>query len=415
MDGVMKLISVWSPDWICHHEALAGIESECKTIYLVHAAQISFFTAEGKSAPVDLILKLTKLSQPSLKPLLVRLTPPSEKEFTWYLAESSEGNPRRLYSIPTTLRTFAAWWKALGAERYRFVHVMTISTGCKFDESPDEYTCEVIDLRRLGQREKAILGDLDNLPRSAEARTYFDLMVGGIPEQIRLSALIDGYGTKTNVELRVAGYLEGRVSQSDVLDLFPGSPEGDLETSFSDLYQATAGVQSLEFDRILDYLDTNNTNSSEVFEIFGLKMPAGQVTGWGTGVILCIQLYLFVYLRDLKRPLEPRDDAWNVGWFGAKEALIPRAIFFVTVWILPTLTVVLLAKHPLEQRLELTPFRFHQGAGTIREFFAFVHDFPAVWFMALGCSLSLLLGWLNWFNRPCVRVETGSSRSQLFE
>jgi hypothetical protein len=201
------------------------------------------------------------------------------------------------------------------------------------------------------------------------------------------------------------------VRQRDVLDLFPGSPPGNFATSFPDLDRATAGIQSLDLDSVSRYLQANSS-SSEVFEAFGLKIPSEQVTAWGTVVILCIQLSLYIYLRGFKNPLEPSDKAWDVGWFAVNDAFLPRSAFFITVFLLPAMTVFFLTKHFVDQRTENGLRSTFHAIGNV---YGFVRAIILVLVLLLPFFVSVLSGYFNWRNRPRVKRETGTSRSQHFE
>jgi hypothetical protein len=416
MEGIMKLTALWSPKGVCDHESLATSKHPCE-LQTTSERGISLVEELGVKGSDSLILKVTRPSERSFKPLLARLTPPPVKEFAWRRTVLSPGHIKEdrdsgLDAIPTTLDKFAAWWSVLGREPHWFAQVAEIAPDCK-PIGVRGYACEVLDIGGLDAKGKAALGNVDAILRTTDTWTAFYRGESGKEQW----TLLLTYGFPFNSITRVDGakYWQGSVSQMDVLDLFPWSVAGDFKTSFPDLYQGTLGIQSLDFERILRYLESNSSSSSEVFEAFGLKIPAEQVTAWGTVVILCIQLYLFVYLRGLKRPLEPSDDAWNVGWFAANDAPLPRSIFFVTIWALPALTVILLAKHALDQRLQQASLRLHWGFLFSKQCLTFAHDFPAVPLILTGCCVSFLLGYLNWMSRPRIRMEPVPLPSQLFE
>jgi hypothetical protein len=296
--------------------------------------------------------------------------------------------------FPNNLREFAQWWKELGKTSHTWTSRSAIWAVRKCYISHAD-SCEIT------QNKPA--NDVDVRQITLDPRWG-----------VNPSSLLRFIGIELDVE--VAGYFQYSVSQADVIKrLPPGTSAGDFGTSFPDLYEATKGVlESSELEDVLKHLYADS-GSSEVFEVFGLKIPAGQVASFGTVVILCVQLYLLLYLRGLKKPLEPSDAAWDVGWFAANEAPFPRSIFFVTVLILPVTTVILLAIHTMNQRLKQTSFHWNWRFVASNQFLAFMHEFPAVPFIILGCCLTLILGYLNWSNRPRIRTETANSRSQLFE
>lgn len=312
------------------------------------------------------------------------------------------------WSFPDTLDYFRLWWNALGRQGFRFSSVQGITLGPTCTTTDSRVRCEIVEGTRASARPDANWLHIQISPVMGRAGNGYALS-GYVTDQQR------EFGLHLNIP--ILHLTINSVSQQAILTRLPDAKPGNFATSFPDLYQATNGpLQYLDLVDVQKHLNEDRAASSgEVFEVLGLKIPTEQITGWGPAVILCILLYLYVYLRALKSPLEPSDDAWNVGWFAACESFLPRSIYFVTVWVLPGAAVLLLAKHALSQRLQQTPFRWHQGAGAIRELFSFARDFPAVPFIIIGCMISLLLGYLNWSNRPRIRMEPAPSRSQLFE
>lgn len=387
LEAILRLKQLWTPD-----KLFANLPMGDSGTAVLGPEVFSFADS--------LSLQLTEAGH---KPLLIPIEAPPPGDFIF------EDNPM---PFPDTLDHFSLWWKALKDKGFKFDLASELKIGGYCDALVYGPRCEIVYNARSSNRdvdksEKVSIEPIisgGNLIGRVDARSARSLREGAfLPNGLR-------------VLIPVLQHTTSVVKQEAALKaVSPDATPGDFATSFPDLYQATRSLlQYEELPDILKHLTAESSNA-EVFEALGLKIPAEQVTSWGTVVILCIQLYLFVYLRGLKRPLQPSDEAWGVGWFAASESLLPRSIFFVTVWILPALTVILLARHALEQRFQLTPFRFNHGAGKISEFFAFAHDFPAVPFIILGCVLALALGYLDWFNRPRVETESEPSHSQLFE
>jgi hypothetical protein len=118
---------------------------------------------------------------------------------------------------------------------------------------------------------------------------------------------------------------------------------------FPDLARAGHDLEALELDDVEKFISSEAAKGTEVFEAFGMKFPAGQITFWGIAVLLGVQLYFFVYLKQLSGRLGRTDAGWDVPWIGMDTSILARSIFFLTVVLLPCLTMALLGAHAISQ------------------------------------------------------------------
>jgi hypothetical protein len=401
MGQILKLKSQWSPNWILEHQtrrsrgyhATGGLHGDKRDIISIEptAAREGSQTIVVKLTPELTYVKSLDPRKPMIstkpfmntKPLFLRFTPPSNETFFW--VNEPDIHEHDLDTVPDRLDFFAVWWEELGRASHKFIHVASIVNKCTVDNP-------ITVLRGC---------HLYTEPRKTKntlkwERVFAEYGAGPFPKSIHLVGSDPVIGS---LQFVVASYSEFSVSQTDVLDLFPGSPPGAFSTSFQDLYRATAGIQSSDLDNISRYLQANSS-ASEVFEAFGLKIPSEQVTTWGTIVILCIQSYLFLYLRGFKKPLESADKAWDVGWFAVSSGVLPRSMLFVTVFVLPaTAVITMLSQQALRMRGQLS----------------YITAFVVLSLFITACLASLTLGYLCWRNRPSVKPEAATSRSPLFE
>jgi len=82
-------------------------------------------------------------------------------------------------------------------------------------------------------------------------------------------------------------------------------------------------------------LSDENTKGAEVFEAFGMKFPAGQITFWGDILLLSVQLYFLVYLRQLSGKLKPDDAGWDVPWIGMNSSATSKVMCCVSFAVMP--------------------------------------------------------------------------------
>jgi hypothetical protein len=97
---------------------------------------------------------------------------------------------------------------------------------------------------------------------------------------------------------------------------FPDLPQGKFSEAFADLNELTNGLQSDKIDELQAWLASQQAqHSSESFEAFGVRFPADATVVWGTVVVLAVQIYLLLHLRELTPRLASDDPAWPChGW-----------------------------------------------------------------------------------------------------
>ena len=124
---------------------------------------------------------------------------------------------------------------------------------------------------------------------------------------------------------------------------------------------------------------------NEVLGVFGLKFPVGGAKVWSILVLLCIQLYFVVYLRQLsRRKLEQSDPGWDVPWIGMDQWWVARSLLFITITLLPFIS--------LGSWGVITSLRQGHLWIVMRNI-----GFPSLIF---GVLPSLILGVLSWHYRP---------------
>jgi len=127
-----------------------------------------------------------------------------------------------------------------------------------------------------------------------------------------------------------------------IADQFQNWKVGSYKGSFPDLAVAGKDLEALELDDVEKFISTEAVKGAEVFEAFGMKFPAGQITAWGIAIVLAIQLYFFIYLKQLFGKLDRTDAGWDVPWIGMDTSLLAQIIFGFTVIGVPVFAVLVL-------------------------------------------------------------------------
>jgi hypothetical protein len=220
--------------------------------------------------------------------------------------------------------------------------------------------------------------------------------------------------TGNSYTLVVKGVMKGPIFH----DLFRGYgwQNAPFNASFSDLANAANGFENFPLDRVQQLVSDSAGRGNEVFEVFGIKFPADQLNIWGVLLILSVQLYFLLYLRQLTGKLRPGDPGWDVPWVGMDQSLLGAVLFFVTVVMLPMLALSLLASLSIRplwvHHWRWTPL-FHFAAGPLHNSGRTVALTVLLWTGIVGACLYLTI--LSWRSRPQASSDRNSESSSLPE
>jgi hypothetical protein len=191
---------------------------------------------------------------------------------------------------------------------------------------------------------------------------------------------------------------------------------GQFERSFSSLAAEAAGLEAEDLGKVEDIISERLAKSSEEFEAFGMKFPLAQIAVWGIVSVLSVQLYFFVYLRELAGKLSSDDPGWDVPWVCMDQSSMGKSIFFVTAILLPVATMLLLCARASLRLIAgyLAPSNLH-AIIRLRDWDRAVIAELVVLFSVI--VVAMVLGALSWACRPRLRSSTANPHcnSQLFE
>lgn len=122
----------------------------------------------------------------------------------------------------------------------------------------------------------------------------------------------------------------------------------DFKDAFYELDQAIGSRQNLDFENIKQILRTNERNSKESFQAFGVTFPIETATRWGVFLILVIQLYFWVHLKEYRKRIYRESD---IAWIGSYTSGDAKLLFCLTALLVPLGVVVFVSYRvgPLSQ------------------------------------------------------------------
>ena len=122
---------------------------------------------------------------------------------------------------------------------------------------------------------------------------------------------------------------------------------GEFSVSFGVLDRLTSGIQDLPLDRLRTFLETKEMTETRGFEVLGVKFPAESTKWAGLLVLLGLQLYFWVHLRERMPFLKTSDPGWDVAWIGVYRSLTAQILLFASTVVLPTLAAIAIGLRPV--------------------------------------------------------------------
>jgi hypothetical protein len=287
-------------------------------------------------------------------------------------------------SLPTTKLGFAAWWDGLDTFKPTIYvpgdmcteAVVTDATG---NQHTNQYALVRSEITKESQSTRTLKADVTMINSGGSNKFGYSVDLGSSQIAFFPFASIQGL-TLTREELAAH---------------FKSWGTGSFIDAFYDFDQASKDIAYWDLEDIGRRL-AEDAAKVDVFEVWGVRIPAGQLTIGGICVVLGIQFYLMLYLKSLRGKLRPQDAGWDVPWLAMDLSLLARCAYFLSVTALPVFAIWLLVQrgwyaHPAHQPVSAEPatslsIRFVGVAEWIERYAA-----PFI---------SLLLGAAAWCYRP---------------
>ena len=303
----------------------------------------------------------------------------------WYQSgASADWSPTK---FPRTLGEFKVWWGKL-SERYVVYLPNDIDEKGSIDQnSSEQKTVSVGEFTANNDRQTpevklqlSLDPDQNHGPASETKGQSFSYL-----------AHVNALRTLT---IHINSFAQYTVTQDTISRHFHNLQAGTFEDTFADLSKAADTMSDLPLQDIKEFIHDDAIKGPEVFEVFGMKFPAGQATYWGIILLLSIQLYFFTYLRQLNGKLGPNDAGWDVPWIGMDDSKVAQSMFFVSLVPLPIAMLVLLSYRRAHALLTVLSSAKIPSITTPRDTKA------EVAILLLACVASLALALLCWKYRP---------------
>jgi hypothetical protein len=293
---------------------------------------------------------------------------------------------------PPNIKFFASWWNSLEKHSLVIDRVSSISIPGQIFEGENK-----IGMLRFAH---------DSNNTSADVKLDF---LDGCQADPKQGIVIAGFQGTARFMFNVNEIGRQVITQESLHETFRNVKPGLFDQTFPDLFKATRTREDDDFNTVAAQVRDEASRASEAFEAFGIKFPSEQVTRWGMMLLIGVQLYFFLYLRQLSSRLKPDDPGWDVPWMAMDDSRLARGLLAASVIALPCVAALLVFIRA-ESAWFTEGFTWH--ILSVLKSLDFVNRVAFV-LIPISVISSFLLSGLSWHFRP--RVAQPVAPSQLFE
>lgn len=158
---------------------------------------------------------------------------------------------------------------------------------------------------------------------------------------------------------------------------------GKFNDTFPELSALTKNLDSLTIDQVSDLLKRDEEQARQSFEIFGAKFPSEILGIWGIVILLSIQLYQWLHLRNFIY-LNSSNEKIDFPWIALYRGFIPKVVTIFSACLLPIIVIFKIRKNEMK-------FIDYQWLGFKPDDWGFV-------FILVPLAISILLAILTIYN-----------------
>jgi hypothetical protein len=158
-------------------------------------------------------------------------------------------------------------------------------------------------------------------------------------------------------------FQKGLIEHAQAKGLAVNWRTGQFKESFRDLDQLTQNYQDISFTNIEKILESEAARSGERLEVLGIKLPVDALRTWGVVIVLAIQLYFFLHIREFGKRLSIDNEAWGVAWVALYPGILESLVFLLSALLLPIVLVGIFGweclKSAMEPHVRISCFSFY--------------------------------------------------------
>jgi hypothetical protein len=117
---------------------------------------------------------------------------------------------------------------------------------------------------------------------------------------------------------------------------------------FPELDDVTMGRPAFALNEMERWIDTEiMRDQPKDLDFSGIRFPADDIPRWGIILIFGLLTYFYLHLRELSPKINPEDPGFEVPWIGLYSSAVASLATFVSVLVLPAMSVFMLGRKGL--------------------------------------------------------------------
>ncbi len=152
-------------------------------------------------------------------------------------------------------------------------------------------------------------------------------------------------------EILIPASLHEKPIELDVYGAFKKEFEIDWDLKpydelFRELNEMSQKYLDWRFDNAYEIIKEKcSKKENNQLEIWGAKIPAREISRWGTLIIFVIQLYLLLHFSSFTSCVEKKIEPLDVPWIGLYSGSFSKTVFLVLGFLFPTGVLALLVEN----------------------------------------------------------------------
>jgi hypothetical protein len=124
--------------------------------------------------------------------------------------------------------------------------------------------------------------------------------------------------------------------------MFRESHKGEFNEAFPELALISNDLLKIDLKDVPDRVRYMEVQGEQGVDAFGLRVTASEVGRFGVVLLLAVQLYFWLHLRELAGKIAPSAPGWDVAWIGVYSSRPSVVALFLSSCVLPLASAIVI-------------------------------------------------------------------------
>ncbi|MBS0417716.1 MAG: hypothetical protein JSR66_08380 [Proteobacteria bacterium] len=308
-----------------------------------------------------------------ISPEIMSESPHTIAQFKSWWERLREGFNVKVPSLASIPECVAFLWDSSAAQHHLPHNFYRINCSIDYGDPSDWNSDEVFDVDADSDSlPKDMMGELGDDTEFISGHMHYN----GHPV-LATSELPKSHSPKTDLYVGVYVHLQSvRLNESAFQRIFPDWRTGPFDSAFRELAVASRDNETISITDALHRMVDSQSKGEQTVEAMGLKIPAPELTRWGVILIVCVQIYFWLHLRQFSRRIKSHSPGLGVAWIGVYGSTLAMVTTLLSACLLPAATLTILLRRILYEFFSISDIDAASWA--------------AILISLVGCGLTLI-------------------------